>query len=279
MPNAKDYQKGTQTKTLAYGPTGGGKSSAFLSHPGKKFVYIFDPAGLETYAGHDVEYEMFVPEIMGLKKSNLGKGSKSAELLRPDPETYLRFEKDFEDRIKDRFFVGYDALGFESLTTFLPMAMWYILEQQGRGNSAPEIQDYYYRTDAISNIVRVAASQANSVFFSAHCEAEKDEVTGRIENMLSLPRSLKTGLPLLFSEVVQFRAEPNRDGNMKYVAQMKPDKRSPLVRTSLSNVQQFEDVTIDWNKPLAGQGFYGLYEKYKVMPEKELREQNSIKMG
>jgi len=279
MPNAKDYQKGTQLKVLAYGPTGGGKSSAFLTHPGKKFVYIFDPAGLETYAGHDVEYEMFVPEIVGLTKSTLGKGSKSAEILRPDPQTYLRFEKDFEQRIADKFFAGYDALGFESLTTFLPMSMWYILEQQGRGNSAPEIQDYYYRTDAISNIVRVAASQAKAVFFSAHCETEKDEVSGRIENMLSLPRSLKTGLPLLFSEVVQFKAEPDRDGNIKYTAQMKPDKRSPLIRTSLSGVQQFEDVTIDWSRPPEGQGFFGLYGKHKVKPAEELKKQNSIKMG
>lgn len=279
MPNAKDYEKGTQTKTLAYGLTGAGKSAAFLTHPGRKFAYIFDPAGIETFAGHDVEYELFVPEMVGLKKSTLGKGSKSAQILRPDPDTYLRFEKDFEEKAADKFFAGYDALAFESLTTLLPMTLWYILEQQGRGNSAPEIQDYYYRTDAISSIVRVAASQARTVFFSAHSQTEKDEVTGRIENMLFLPASLKTGLPLLFSEVVHMKAEPDRDGTIKYVAQMKPDKRSPMVRTSLADVQQFEDVTIDWSKSPEGQGFYGLYQKHNMKTPEELKKQNSIKMG
>lgn len=279
MPNAKDYVKGSRLKVLAYGLTGAGKSSALLSHPGKKFVYIFDPAGLETFAGHDIDYEMFVPEMQTLKKSQLGKNSKQAELLRPDPQTYLRFEQDFEQKAGNGFFKSYDLIGFESLTTLLPMIMWYILEQQGRGNSAPEIADYYYRADGIANIVRLATSQASVTFFSAHCDVAKDEVSGRIENNLYLPAALKANLPLLFSEVVHFLAEPDREGSVLYKAQMKPDKRSPLVRTSLSNVKPFEDVTIDWSKSVEGQGFFSLYNKGVFKTPEELKQDTTIKMG
>jgi GTPase SAR1 family protein len=279
MNNAKDYLKGTRLKVLVYGLTGSGKSSALLSHPGKKFVYIFDPAGLETFAGHDVDYEMFVPEMQVMAKSKLGSKSKAAELLRPDPKTYLRFEKDFEDKAGSGFFKAYDLIGFESLTTLLPMIMWYILDSQGRGNSAPEIADYYYRADGIANIVRLAASIASVVFFSAHSETSKDEVSGRIENNLFLPAALKANLPLLFSEVVHTTVEPDKEGNVLYLMQMKPDKRSPLVRTSLSNVKPFEDVTIDWDKPVAGQGFFSLYHTAVEQGAVKPVDDTTLKMG
>lgn len=279
MPNAKDYQ-GQERKILAYGVTGAGKSTALLTHPGKKFVYIFDPAGVETFAGYDVDYEHFVPELMGMqKKKPSQKAAKSTEFLRPDPDTYVKFERDFEQRVADGFFNDYDLIGLESLTTLLPMMLWHILDAQGRGQAAPEIQDYYYRTDGTANLVRVLNAQRKTIFCSAHEATGQDEVTKRVETGLALPPSLQSMLPLLFSEVVRMHPAVDKDGTPRFYAQMLPDKRSPLIRCSLKGVKQHEDITVDWRKPPENQGFFGLYAQKPHKSKEEIRKDTSVKMG
>lgn len=279
VKSAKDYTKGHQVKCLLYGLTGAGKSTAILSHPGKKFVYVFDPAGVETYAGHDVDYIAFIPKI-DIKRGKLGdKSGADTKMLRPDPKTYLYFEEDFEERARSGFFAEYDLIAFESITTLIPMMMWYILHQQGRGNQAPEIQDYYFRFDGMANIVRLAAAQAKTIVFSAHSESGKDESTGRYTTSLALPPALQQALPLMFSEVVHMFADMDQHGKALYSAQMKATKKAPLVRTSLANVNQIEDVTVDWSKPLTGQGFFNLYANREYLAPEVIKERDSVKMG
>jgi hypothetical protein len=278
MPNARDYQ-GQAKKFLVYGRTGAGKSCGLLTHPGKKFAYVFDPAGLESFAGYDVEYEMFVPD-MKIKKGKLGKGSRSVEMLRPDPSLYLAFEKDFEDKASSGFFDQFDIIAFESLTTLMDMMMWYILDAQGRGNSAPEIQDYYFRTDGMKNIVRVAAANTRTVYCSAHVETSQDETTKRIETSLFLPASLKAGLPLLFSEVLLVFAETDaKKGVPRYFVQLLPDRKCPDIRTSLKNVKHQEDITVDWSRPPAGQGLFGLYSAKPHKTLEELEAKQTVNMN
>lgn len=281
MPNAKDYQ-GEFRNYLVYGMTGSGKSSAFLSYPGPKFAYVFDPSGLETFAGHDVEYELFVPDIVTTKQGTLGKGSSSAKIIRPDPLTYEKFEADFEQRVGDGYFLKRGGIiGFESATTLLELLVWYILDKQGRGNSVPEIQDYWFRADGFAKLMRVALAQRCEVFCSAHIETAQDETTKVIETGLAFPQALKNRIPLLFSEIIPLKAEVNeKDGTVNYFAHFAPTKRIQQVRTSLKGMKPLVDITMDWKKPLEGQGFFGLYKGKNAQfksPE-ELAEQNKIRM-
>jgi len=272
MPNSLEY-KGEYKNYLVYGLTGCGKSSAFLSYPGPKFAYVFDPSGLETYAGHDVEYELFSPDIVEMKKGTLGKDSRSASIIRPDPDTYEKFEQDFEQRVKDGYFRDRGGIiGFESATTLLELVLWYILDKQGRGNSAPEIADYYYRADGFAKLIRVALSQRCEVFCSAHIETSQDETTKAIDTGLALPKALRTRIPLLFSEVIPLFAETDeKKGSIHYYAQFAPSRRLKLVRSSLKGMKPQHDITMDWNKSLAGQGFFSLYKgreaQYKTAEE------------
>lgn len=267
MPNAKDYTGG-ERKFLLYGLTGAGKTCASLTFPGKKMYYIFDPAGLESLAGHDVDYEIFIPE-MTIKKSALGKGSRAVDMIRPDPQAYPKFEEVLEGHIDDGYLDRYDVIVFDSITTLMSMMMNYILDAQGRGNAAPEIQDYYFRSDGMQNLIRVMSSQRDkTIIFTAHTVTAQDKVTERIETVMYLPDALKVNLPLLFSEVLYLSVESTRDGSLQYFTQTVPSRRVPTVRSSLRGVKPQEDITIDWNKPVEGQGLSGLYERSKTVNER-----------
>lgn len=267
MPNAKDYTGG-ERKYLIYGFTGAGKTTATLTFPGKKMYYIFDPAGLESLAGHDVDYEMFVPD-MTIKKSQLGKGSSHVKMVRPDPKAYPEFEEALEKHIEDGYLNNYDVIIFDSITTLMTMMMAYILDAQGRGNAPPEYQDYYFRSDGMQNLVRVLSSlRGKTIVFTAHTVTTQDKVTGRIQTVIYLPDALKTNLPLLFSEVLYLSVESSRQGELEYSVQTSPTRQVPTVRSSLRGVKPQEDITIDWDKPIENQGLSGLYARSKTVNER-----------
>ena len=48
MPNAKDSHAKVAHKILILGKTGSGKTTQFLTLPGKKFIYLFDPNAILT---------------------------------------------------------------------------------------------------------------------------------------------------------------------------------------------------------------------------------------
>jgi hypothetical protein len=65
MPNAKDYlPKDHGILSMAAGPPKTGKSSLIISltNVGPTAVAITDPAELDLYGGHDIEYELFTDE-------------------------------------------------------------------------------------------------------------------------------------------------------------------------------------------------------------------------
>lgn len=260
MMNTKNY-KGDLKRFLVYGATGSGKSAAFLTHPGKKLAYVFDPSGMETYRGYDVDVLAFQPSMLGMQKAKLGKGSKMTEVIRMDPAQYVNFEKDFEGKVQSGFFEDYDIVAFESITVLIDMMMCNILDAQGRGSSAPEIQDYYYRSDFIKNLVRAAVSLPCSVYFSAHVETMQDETSKKIITDLALSNAIRTSIPLLFSEVIYLYVDTDTQGYSKYYAQFKPSRNANTARCSLRDVKQHENVTIDWSKSPANQGLFKLYKE------------------
>ena len=71
MPNAKDYTDLATPKFLVLGKTGAGKTAGFLTIPGKKFIYCFDPNSILTLRGHDVDFEEFLPDDLSMKVTSL----------------------------------------------------------------------------------------------------------------------------------------------------------------------------------------------------------------
>ena len=102
MPNAKDASR-TPTKILAVGRGGSGKTTLFLTHPAKrKFMYIFDPAGLNSIQGFDIDYEVFLADPATTKAMPLAEASfeKGLKAHINEPLAYIKWQDHFDNAIE-----------------------------------------------------------------------------------------------------------------------------------------------------------------------------------
>ncbi len=265
MPNARDYKQLATPKFLVLGKTGSGKTAGFLTLPGRKFIYCFDPNSILTLRGHDVEFEEFLPEDLSMKVTSLSDKTRKSipGAQRPAKDAgaklYNRWEQDFEARLREGFFNDYDAIGFDSFTTLSDMVMDSVLALNGRPGQWPQVDDYGPQMLALTSIIRTTTGLGKTTYFTGHVETRQDEVTSRIMQMPLMTGRLKSKLPLLFSEVLLLSAETDLKGNTTFSAQTRPDRLNDSVRCSLKQPPFKADVTIDWNKPIEGQGLGGLY--------------------
>ena len=101
MPNAKDIPRSPVFRVFPLAYTGGGKTTNFLTFPGKKFAYIFDPNGELTLRGHDVDYEIFAPDVRTFNIQSLKKAVGDVpRVIGPSQgqgsTVYLQWEEHFE---------------------------------------------------------------------------------------------------------------------------------------------------------------------------------------
>ena len=261
MKNTKDYKRAGEEKILLIGGPGSGKTTQFLTLPGKKFLYIFDPNCLPSLEGADIDYEMFCPEIDDLdlslktlkrdKKTGVPKGDKPqrAGKKRPEPQTYLNWEEHFEKHMDSGFFDQYDAIGFDSFTMFTDIAMDRILYINNRLGGNPEMGDYAILTNAMVNVFRVFNSQDALIFCTGHYEWQVDEVTKKTRGKLIAPGRMRTRMPLIFSNIWGCICESDAE-NESFVIQTRPDREFPFVRSAVKGLDMIEDVTIlDFKHP------------------------------
>lgn len=243
MPNAKDFEGGND-KFLVIGETGSGKTSLFSTIPGKKFIYIFDPNALNTLKGCDVDYEIFTPDTISMKVTPLAKSAKSDKHATPlEPRTYVLWEEDFEKKIADGFFDAYDAIGFDSMTTFCDLVMDRVQYLNGRFGKQPEQDDWAAQINTIKNVFRQATSMGMMVYATAHKDLKQDELTKRIQYQIILPGQLRSKLPLLFSEVWNCEADVDSNNKPIYKILTRPDKQNKVGRSTLTD-EPVVDVTI-----------------------------------
>lgn len=263
MPNAKDAMMKKDTNILIFGGTGGGKTVQFLTLRGRKFAYLFDPNALDTLRGYDVDYEEFLPDALDMRVHSLS--SKKKPSSNKSLETacvYQAWEKDFEDKIESNFFADYDNIMLDSLTTFSDAVMDEVLRINGRAGQWPQQDDYGPQMNAIIKVMRVLTSLGKTVYVTGHYEMAKDKITERIYFQPLVTGRLKTKLPLLFSQIFFAEAQgaTGADKTVKYTLQTKPDRITPLIRCTIKDLNFREDVTLDFDKSLEGQGLGGLID-------------------
>ena len=270
MPNAKtDVIERPGRKILMFGSTGSGKTTQFLTLPGKKFMYLFDSNAILSIKGYDVDYEEFLPDRLSLALTSLKKDNKSvapAEVAKIAAETYKAWEKDFEDKLSKNFFDKYENISLDSFTTLADAVMDGVLSLNGRAGQWPQQDDYGPQMLALTNIIRTFTALDKNFYCTGHMEMKQDEVSQRIFQTPLMTGRLKTKLPLLFSEIFFLQAQPvNQPGKaaVQYMIQTKPDRLNPLIRCTMRGLEPFEDVTLDFNKPLEGQGLGKLFTKAK----------------
>lgn len=274
MPNARDVQQVGNPRILALGDTGSGKTSNFLSLPGKKFAYLFDPNASLSLKGYDVEYEEFLPEELALNLTSLSKETRKQKPETKPTQTkakagaalYHKWQDDFEEKFNSGFFNDYSWIGIDSFTTFQDMVMDGILSINGRAGQFPQEDDWPAQMTVLSNVIRTLVGMGIGVYVCGHNELKQDAVTHKLVKQPLMTGRLRTKLPLLFSEILQFEATADMNGSVSYVCQTKPDRQNVLVRTSMKNVDYKEDVTLDFSKDLEGQGLAALLKKGGILP-------------
>ncbi len=253
MPNANTAMATAKHKYLMLGDTGGGKTTQFLTLPGKKFMYLFDPNALLSIRGHDVDYEEFLPDNLNLSVRSLSK-DRGDKLTNYSSDVYLQWQKDFDKKLQEGFFEPYDNIGIDSATTLLDLAMDRVLSINGRGGSWPQQDDYGPQMVLFTNICRTLASLNKTIYMTGHLETKQDELTKRIFRGPMMTGRLKTKIPLLFSDIFICDADNDGNGKITYRLNTVPDRITTTVRNSFKGLKPFEDVTLDFSKPLEGQG-------------------------
>ncbi len=254
MENFKDESAPIET-ILAVGGAGTGKTAAFATLPGKKFMYIFDPNAGATLAGLDIDHKTFLPEQLDLDAVTLRKDVRDRTSRPPQPKTYLEFEKDFEQRLADGFFDAYDFIGIDSNSTFSDIVMDRIMFLNGRFGKWPEQADYTATVNTMIKIYRTFTTLGVPLYVTGHLEFKQEENSGKMINTFAFLGRLRTRMPILFSNIFQFFADTDSKGQTQWSVRSAPDRQNPYLRRSKGlRMQSVEQVTVDWSKPVVGQG-------------------------
>lgn len=240
---------------LLIGGTGSGKTSQFLTIPGRKFAYLFDPAATSTLLDADLDYEMFLPEAseLDMYPRSVRKSGKQFSDSRggSEPTLYIRWVEDINKRGSEGFFNDYDAVLVDSLTLLSAACMDRIQYLQAKVGRDDERTDYRIAGDTIHAAIRSITSLPCHVLCTVHEEFRKDEATHKSFNRMTLPGGSRLSVPRLFSNIWSCSCESTAD-EVKYLIQTRPSRDNPTIRTSrrFSDLEMYHDVTIrDWDNP------------------------------
>lgn len=252
MPNARDAGTPGFNKILMLGASGSGKTSAIWTLPGKKFVYLFDPAGLASLRGLDIEYEQFLPDTLELDASLRGfnKGSKDDKpLTKREPQTYVRWTEDLNKRHSEGYFADVDWLCIDSLTLLANAIMDRIMFLNGRYGGIEDLSDFRVAGSKIAEVFRSICSLPMNLYCTGHITSYQDDKTKRIETQINLPGKARQLLPLLFSNI--WLASGSTEDKQTYSVRTRPEPRGfQHIRTTLQGLADVEPMTIgDWKQP------------------------------
>ena len=260
MPELRDLTLEDQPVTiLALGNTGSGKTTLGLTAPGKKFAYYFDQNALNTaikfkkYADFELTYETYFADHVNLDVRSMSKGKGDRISVVRGDETYVEWEKHLENMIEKGLIKPYDWMIFDSLTTFSDMVMDRVLTINNRYGDWPHQDDWGPQMNTIAKVFRTLTSLGINLFVTGHLDIKQDELSKRIFQVPLLTGRLRMKLPLLFSQIWICEATTVKD-EVKYTIQTVPDRMTPIVRNTIEGLDHKHDVTINFNKPLNGQG-------------------------
>lgn len=258
MPNAQLLSAPTTHKILLLGDTGNGKTTQFLTLPGKKYMHIFDPNALRSLRGFDVDYDEYLADHIPAAIQSLSTKAGGDNRTGNVSNAYKFFESQFNDRIKSGFFDQYEWIGFDSATTLLDLMMDRVLSINGRLGQWPHEDDWGPQMIAFTNLCRTVTSMGKNLFVTGHMQDKKNRKTGASKRMPMMTGQLAQKIPLLFSEIFGCDVDVDLQGKAVYLIHTVPDGEFTVVRTSIKGLNPTENVSIDWSKPVVGQGIGGI---------------------
>lgn len=248
MPNAKNAT--VHEKFVLIGGTGSGKTTQFLTLPGKKYAYIFEPAALSTLRGYDVDYDIFLP---GAEEADIGAHTvlkdhkQTFDQPTVEPKVYLNWCEDINAKWEADFFSSYDAILIDSLTLLgkhcLNRTQWL----QRKAKRDDERTDYRIAGERLGNVALQLATLPCTILMTVHHEYRKNDTTSRLENRLTMPGSARLIIPRTVSNIWVCSCESTKDKPDRYFVQTRPSRENNSIRTSMrfSELKMYHDVTID----------------------------------
>lgn len=255
MPNAKDAPIAAK-RILLLGDTGSGKTSQFLTLPGRKYLYIFDPAAMTTLRGYDLDYDEYLSTPIRAAAKSLAKDKGDPSKTTSD--IYRQFESTFDERLQNGFFDAYDWVGFDSITTLLDIIMDRILTINGRLGQWPLIDDWGPQMMAFTNICRTVTGLGKNLFMTGHMQDKTNRKTNTVSRQPMMTGQLVQKIPLLFSDILGCDTARDEKENVAYQLITVRDYDFTVIRTSIKGLDPVENVTIDWTKDPVGQGLGGI---------------------
>src|SRR5207302_271623 len=164
--------------------------------------------------GHDIDYEIFLPTDLNLDVTSLANANKdrSKKIMGNKSEVYTDWEKDFSTRDLSK----YNAVGLDSITTFLDLIMDYVLTVNGRPGQWPDQSDYGPQMVTFTNVMRVLNSLGITLYCTGHLSYDQDDLTKKIYRMPMMTGRLKAKIPLLFSDILGTSHEVDKDNKSSY---------------------------------------------------------------
>jgi hypothetical protein len=269
VPNAKDTVQSTTKKVLLLGDTGSGKTTQFLTLPGKKYMHIFDPNAMNSLQGFDLDYDLFLPTPIPAATASLSKDNKASDKRPAISEVYKHFETQFNERAQGEFFNQYQWIGFDSATTLLDLMMDRVLSINGRLGQWPHEDDWGPQMMAFTNLCRTLTAMNKNIFMTGHMHDKQNRKKGTSKRLPMMTGQLVQKIPLLFSDILGCDVDLDEKGKVIYTMHTVPDSEFTVIRTSIKGLNPVENVTVDFTKSVLGQGLGGIlnWEKRQLGPQ------------
>lgn len=249
-------------RIIAAGPIRSGKTLQFLTLPGPKFGFLFDPNAADTLRAYgkdiDMDVELFLPDGLNINMQTLTKGKRDTDVLTKEPLAYKRFAEFFDRFVDDEAFEyhhsKYNNILFDGATAFQEIALDRVLFLNDRPGKWPERDDWTSFANTTRAVLRrLTALERKIIYMPVHTELKDTKLEGVIYQ-LRLLGDLKGTIPPNFTDIWYFYNDLDNNNKPVYKIQTRSDELKRTLGCSMDNIKVIEDVTLNLNRELEGQG-------------------------
>ena len=196
MPNTKDL-KISNIKILLWGKPKSGKTFFFRTFPKPAKAYMFDPNGMLSLRGEDIEYE----EYRG-------------------PSGYRQFRIDLESDMKKGVV---KSIMLDSLSTLQQCMMQDVQEENVKRTENYQIQEYLIYFIRLRALAIDLINYPVHLLFTAHEQVLENKITGDVAVLPSLyGKDMPNEFPMFFDEVYHTEVKPHRNEPSEYFLRTQP---------------------------------------------------------